>query len=178
MGDILSMMSIFLVVMICLFIIIYIVPEYKLMSTKEKKDFWKFLTSVITKALAILFAVVCKTLAVLLAFLHKPQDSVKTTNSTRSSSDDVAKTTQLHNDMQIKTITKLREEYKLAYKTNENMRFIVPEAEECKYASSYADNLTTKIESMGHQGVCVELQKAIQWLECDTTYIAYLPDIK
>jgi len=171
MGDILSMMSIFLVVMICLFIIIYIVPEYKLMSTKEKKDFWKFLTSVITKALAILFAVVrktlailfafvCKTLAVLLAFLHKPQDSVKTTNSTRSSSDDVAKTTQLHDDMQIKTITKLREEYKLAYKTNENMRFIVPEAEECKYASSYADNLTTKIESMGHQGVCVELQKA------------------
>merc|ERR1711934_414721 len=167
MGDILSMMSIFLVVMICLFIIIYIVPEYKLMSTKEKKDFWKFLTSVITKALAILFA-----------FVRKPQDSVKTTNSTRSSSDDVAKTTQLHDDMQIKTITKLREEYKLAYKTNENMRFIVPEAEECKYASSYADNLTTKIESMGHQGVCVELQKTIQWLECDTTYIAYLPDIK
>ena len=194
-------MMLYVVVPICSVMVALCIHDemyrYTFMTRKEKTKYWKSLAFVFTKALAVLlafvcktlavlFAFVCKTLAVLLAFLHKPQGNVKTTNSTRSSSENVENTTTLRDSVQItglrEKITELCNEYEIVHRMNENMRSYVPRPYcECEYASSYADKLTTNIESMEHvklQDVCVDLEKAIQWLKSDAKIVGYSDDMR
>lgn len=155
-------------VLICLFIfIIHIAAtEYEHMSTKEKQDFLKFLTSVSNDNTHV---------------PHKPQDTVKkNTNSTRSSSEDVENTTKLRDSVQItelrEKITELCDEYEIAYDDNEyvhctHARHTVPRPNMCHYLRSYANYLTKDIGRMGHvrlQGVYDKLKKAKQAVEDNT----------